>query len=102
MIVVPNPVIEQPRAHMPVMPNATSASRRPPCRWTRTVLGLALWVGLALGGCASSSSTTLPDLKRQEADSLLTPAQQQKAIADLARKKAEEEAEALKKIQQSR
>lgn len=66
------------------------------------MLGLALWVGLVLGGCASSSSTTLPDLKRQEADSLLTPAQQQKAIADLARKKAEEEAEALKKIQQSR
>ena len=62
----------------------------------------AVCASLVISGCASTNTTPLPDLKRPDADSLLTPAQQQKAIQDLARKKAEEEASALKKIQQSR
>jgi hypothetical protein len=58
--------------------------------------------GLAIGGCAQSSSTVLPDLKRSDTKDMLTPAQQQQAIAELARKKAEQEAKALKDIQSTR
>jgi hypothetical protein len=52
--------------------------------------------------CAQPSMTTLPELKRTEADGMLTPAQQQQAIAELARKKAAEEAAAVKQIEKSR
>jgi hypothetical protein len=62
----------------------------------------ALCVALSMTACAASSTTPLPELKRPEADRLLTPAQQQQAIQDLARKKTDEEAAAMKKIQQSR
>lgn len=55
-----------------------------------------------MAACAQSSSPPLPDLKPAAADGLMSPAQQQKAIQDLAAKKSAEETEALKKIQQSR
>jgi hypothetical protein len=46
--------------------------------------------------------TPLPDLKPANAAVLLTPAQQKQAIADLARKKTEQEAQAMKDIQATR
>ena len=61
-----------------------------------------LAVALALSGCVPSSSTPLPDLKPVAADSMLKPAQQQQAIQDLARKKADEEAQAVKQIEKQR
>jgi hypothetical protein len=56
----------------------------------------------SVGGCAQDITTALPDLKRPDADSLLTPAQQQKAIDDLTRKRADEQASAVKQIERSR
>ncbi len=59
-------------------------------------------LSLTLAACTQSSTTQLPELKRTEADGMLTPAQQQQAIADLARKKSAEEAAAVKQIEKSR
>jgi hypothetical protein len=64
-----------------------------------------LLAGLAFSvtGCAQQqSSVPFPDLTRTSVDGMLTPAQQQAQIAEIARKKAEEEAKALKQIQGSR
>jgi hypothetical protein len=55
-----------------------------------------------LAGCAQSISTPLPDLNRPEADGMLMPAQQKKAIEELAQKRAEAEAQAIKQIEQTR
>ena len=57
---------------------------------------------IALAGCAQPNSTPLPDLKPVAADTMLKPAQQQQAINDLARKKAEAEAQAVKTIESQR
>jgi len=57
---------------------------------------------LVLPGCAASSQTPLPELKPAAADSMLPPAQQQKAIAEIAKKRAEQEQQAVKKIEQTR
>lgn len=64
-------------------------------------------LALGLSGCAQSPlpsmSTPLPDLKPPAAiDSLLTPSQKQKAIDDIAAKKTEAEAAAVKQIEKSR
>jgi hypothetical protein len=62
-----------------------------------------LMASLVLNGCASGANPPpLPDLKRAEVDGMLTPAQQQQAIAEIARKKAEEDAKALKQIEKTR
>jgi ABC-type uncharacterized transport system auxiliary subunit len=55
-----------------------------------------------LAGCAQSIPTQLPDLKRPEADGMLVPAQQKKAIEEMAQKRAEAEAQAVKQIEQTR
>ena len=55
-----------------------------------------------LGGCTQTISTPLPDLKRSDAGGTLAPAQQQKAIEDLAKKRAEAEAQAVKEIEAKR
>jgi len=57
---------------------------------------------MALAGCAQSAAPPLPDLTRTTTDSMMTPAQQQKAIQDLAAKKATEETDALNQIKGSR
>lgn len=64
-------------------------------------LVLAGAAALVLSACAQSLAPPLPDLTRTSADSLLTPAQQQKAIQDLSAKKSAEEADAAKKIESS-
>lgn len=62
---------------------------------------VAFALTFAVGGCTQSLAPPLPDLTRTSNDSLMTPAQQQKAIQDLSAKKGTEEAEALKKIESS-
>lgn len=64
---------------------------------------------LTCAGCAGQVAsplvpiaTPLPDLKRTSVDGMMQPAQQQKAIADMSAKKAEEEAQAIKTIEKSR
>lgn len=59
-------------------------------------------LAVTLGACAASSTTPLPELAPAAAGSMLPPAQQQKAIEDLAKKKAEQEQLAVKKIEQTR
>ena len=66
------------------------------------LLVLRAGVTLLLAACATSNPPPLPDLGRTEADSMMTPAQQQKAIAEMARKQAEAEAKATKQIEQTR
>ena len=56
----------------------------------------------ALAGCTQSISTPLPDLTRPQADGMLVAAQQKKAIEELAQKRAETEAQAVKQIEKSR
>jgi hypothetical protein len=69
----------------------------------RQAMIAALTVGVAalLGACASNAPP-LPDLKRPEVDGMMTPAQQQQAIADLARKKDAEQVQATKAIEKTR
>ncbi len=62
---------------------------------------LAGTASVLLAACAQSLAPPLPDLTRTSSDSMMTPAQQQKAIQDLSAKKSTEEAEALKKIESS-
>jgi hypothetical protein len=64
---------------------------------------------IACSGCASNTplplapiATPLPDLKRTSTDGMMQPSQQQKAIADMTAKKAEQEAQAIKTIEKSR
>ena len=57
---------------------------------------------MALAGCAQNISTPLPDLKRTSTDGMLILAQQKQAMEEMARKKAEEEAQAVKQIEKSR
>ena len=59
-------------------------------------------LAVTLTGCTQSISTPLPDLKRPEADGMLVAAQQKKAIEEMAQKRAEAEAQAVKQIEQSR
>lgn len=77
----------------------------------RTPVAVAVWAALAVAcsGCAANTpllltpnATPLPDLKRTSTDGMMQPAQQQKAIADMAAKKAEQEAQAIKAIEKSR
>jgi len=56
---------------------------------------------LFIAGCANSVAPPLPDLKRNDGDSMMSATKQQQTIKDLADKKTAEEAEALKKIQNS-
>jgi predicted small lipoprotein YifL len=65
-------------------------------------LVVAIFVMFALSGCASPNPTQLPDLQQPAADGMLKPDQQQKAIDDLARKKAEEQAKAVRQIERQR
>jgi hypothetical protein len=65
-------------------------------------LTLSILMVAALSGCAQTNLTPLPDLTPVNAPKAPTPAQQQQAIQDLATKKAEQEAKALKEIQNSR
>lgn len=75
----------------------------PPLPQPRTsVISAMLLLAAMLAGCAQSISTPLPDLKRPEADGMLVPAQQKKAIEDLAQKRTEAEAQAVKQIEQTR
>jgi hypothetical protein len=75
----------------------------PPLPHSGTSIASAiLLLAALLSGCAQSIPTPLPDLKRPEADGMLAPAQQKKAIEDLALKKAEAEAQAVKQIEQTR
>ena len=67
----------------------------------RTALSICT-LALMLASCMQSSQTALPELKRTEVDGMLTPAQQQQAISELARKKAADEAAAVKQIEKSR
>ena len=64
---------------------------------------------LVCSGCAANTplpltpnAMPLPDLKRTSTDGMMQPAQQQKAIAEMAAKKAEQEAQAVKTIEKSR
>ena len=75
-------------------------SRRPAPGVIIVISSCAL--ALMAGACAQSSQTQLPELKRSETDGMLTPAQQQQAIADLGRKKAADESAAVKQIEKSR
>jgi hypothetical protein len=59
-------------------------------------------VAIVSSACSQSSMTALPDLQRPAADSYLSAEQQQKAVQELAQKKAQSEADALKQIQQKR
>ncbi len=71
----------------------------------RTLVARSLFASviLALGACAQAGSPTpLPDLKRTSVDGMLTPAQQQQQIAEIARRKAEQEAAAVKTIEKTR
>lgn len=73
----------------------------PPRR--RTSLAPVFLVAVTLlGGCTQTISTPLPDLKRSDTGGILAPAQQQKAIDDLTKKKAEAEAQAVKQIEAKR
>ena len=67
-------------------------------------IATALLCGAALGmsACAQSNPPPLPDLKPASPDAMMTPAQQHKAIEEMAAKKSAEEADALKKIQETR
>ena len=75
---------------------------RPLPRRRTSIAPAFLLLVIALTGCAQSIPTPLPDLKRPEADGMLVPAQQKKAIEEIAQKKAEAEAQAVKQIEQSR
>lgn len=77
--------------------NLTSSLRR---RATLAPVFFFLMTGLA--GCAQPILTPLPDLKRPVSDGVLVPAEQKKAIDELAQKRAEAEAQAVKQIQNSR
>jgi hypothetical protein len=75
----------------------------PPLPRTMTSISPAILLLTAvLAGCAQSIPTPLPDLNRPEADGMLMPAQQKKAIEELAQKRAEAEAQAIKQIEQTR
>ena len=69
-------------------------------RWAHLTVFVATVSGLT--GCAQQNATPLPDLKPRAVDGMLVPAQQQKAINDLARSKAEAQAQAVKQIENSR
>lgn len=64
-------------------------------------VSLPLIVAAALGGCAQTNVTPLPDLAPANAPKTLTAAQQQQAIQELAAQKAAQEAKALKEIKNS-
>lgn len=83
---------------MSIWPNVVT-KRKARSRLSRLTLAAA--APIALSACAQSIAPPLPDLTRTSADSLMTPAQQQKAIQDLSAKKSAEETEALKKIEGS-
>jgi uncharacterized membrane protein len=74
----------------------------PSPRRRASIAPVILIIMTALTGCAQSIPTALPDLKRPDADGMLVPAQQKKAIEELAQKKAETEAQAVKQIENSR
>ena len=70
---------------------------------TRDRLTTVIALGLAglLGGCGASLDTPeLPPLKSER--TFLTPAQQAKAMADLATQKQTAEADALRRIEKSK
>lgn len=65
------------------------------------VAGLA-WGLVLVAGCSTPNPTPLPDLSQPGNDRLLKPAQKQKAIEDMALKKAQEQADAVKQIERQR
>ena len=58
--------------------------------------------GLALGGCASTISTPLPDLPGSHASTSLTQQQQRQAVDELTRAGATHEHQAEQEIENSR
>ena len=75
---------------------------RPALRRRSSLTLFFMLLAVTLTACTQSISTPLPDLKRPEADGMLVAAQQKKAIEEMAQKRAEAEAQAVKQIEQSR
>ena len=80
-----------------------SAAARPQRLGKLGVVIMCLMVPGGLGGCApGANAPALPDMKQPQVDGMMTPAQQQQEIAEMARKKADQDAKAQQQIQQTR
>ncbi|MFA5901244.1 MAG: hypothetical protein WC829_19250 [Hyphomicrobium sp.] len=74
---------------------------KPAPRWTG-LRGFAACFALALGGCASTISTPLPDLPTSHISSAMSPQEHQKAVDELTRARDTHALEAEKQIESSR